>query len=210
MGRRPVGTAGPVGRHPEGTPAVHLADGLHQLTVTPHQRHPVVGARVHPGFPLDRARGEHDPHRLGDAPGMGATYKVVHQLAAGVHLAAALRDRVVDADVDVFVEGFRAILEVVAARPQAWRLVYGHPDPDVAQYFGAWRRATEQRCAELLRPTLAAWGTVDAEVKLPVLVELWVSAGEGAVRTLLGGTGWTPESLGAVAGAAVFRALRGA
>lgn len=28
-------------------------------------------------------------HRLGDAPGMGATYKVVHQLAAGVHIAAA-------------------------------------------------------------------------------------------------------------------------
>lgn len=28
-------------------------------------------------------------HRLGEAPGMGATYKVVHQLAAGVHLAAA-------------------------------------------------------------------------------------------------------------------------
>lgn len=28
-------------------------------------------------------------HRLGDEPGIGATYKVVHQLAAGVHLAAA-------------------------------------------------------------------------------------------------------------------------
>jgi 3-hydroxyisobutyrate dehydrogenase len=28
-------------------------------------------------------------HRLGDAPGIGATYKVVHQLAAGVHLVAA-------------------------------------------------------------------------------------------------------------------------
>lgn len=28
-------------------------------------------------------------HRLGDQPGMGATYKVVHQLAAGVHLVAA-------------------------------------------------------------------------------------------------------------------------
>ena len=28
-------------------------------------------------------------YRLGDEPGMGATYKVVHQLAAGVHLAAA-------------------------------------------------------------------------------------------------------------------------
>ena len=28
-------------------------------------------------------------HRLGTEPGMGATYKVVHQLAAGVHLVAA-------------------------------------------------------------------------------------------------------------------------
>lgn len=28
-------------------------------------------------------------HRLGDTAGMGATYKVVHQLAAGVHLVAA-------------------------------------------------------------------------------------------------------------------------
>ena len=28
-------------------------------------------------------------YRLGDEPGLGATYKVVHQLAAGVHLAAA-------------------------------------------------------------------------------------------------------------------------
>ena len=28
-------------------------------------------------------------YRLGDRPGLGATYKVVHQLAAGVHLAAA-------------------------------------------------------------------------------------------------------------------------
>lgn len=28
-------------------------------------------------------------YRLGDVPGLGATYKVVHQLAAGVHLAAA-------------------------------------------------------------------------------------------------------------------------
>ncbi len=28
-------------------------------------------------------------HRLGERPGLGSTYKVVHQLAAGVHLAAA-------------------------------------------------------------------------------------------------------------------------
>jgi hypothetical protein len=60
-----------------------------------------------------------------------------------------------------------------------------------------------------LRPTLRAWGTEDAERKLPVLVELWVSAGEGAVRTLLSGAcDWTAHDLGAFVGAAVYRALR--
>jgi L-threonate 2-dehydrogenase len=47
-----------------------------------------------PAIAFDRAAGLLDAvagtlHRLGDAPGMGATYKVVHQLAAGVHLAGA-------------------------------------------------------------------------------------------------------------------------
>lgn len=47
-----------------------------------------------PAIAFDRAAGllgavAGTLHRLGDAPGLGATYKVVHQLAAGVHLAAA-------------------------------------------------------------------------------------------------------------------------
>lgn len=128
----------------------------------------------------------------------------------GVQLDAALRARQVDADVDVFIEGFCSLLEVVAQRPQAWRLVYGHPDPDVAELFGRWRDSTVARCTALLRPTLSAWGTVDAEAKLPALVEFWVSAGEAAVRTLLGGQSWTPADLGEFFGAAVYRALRDA
>jgi L-threonate 2-dehydrogenase len=39
------------------------------------------------GAVLDAISGK--TYRLGEAPGIGATYKVVHQLAAGVHLVAA-------------------------------------------------------------------------------------------------------------------------
>ncbi|WP_062990220.1 TetR/AcrR family transcriptional regulator [Nocardia anaemiae] len=120
-----------------------------------------------------------------------------------------LPPRAVDAGEAVFVDGFRALLEKAAERPDAWRLLYGNPDPAVADSFGRGRKLAIERCTTLLRPTLRAWGTEDAERKLPVLVELWVSAGEGAVRTLLAGEGgWDPQSLGAFVGAAVYRALR--
>ncbi|MFI9506706.1 TetR/AcrR family transcriptional regulator [Nocardia sp. NPDC052566] len=124
-------------------------------------------------------------------------------------LRAVLLHRDVDAGEAVFIDGFRALLEKVDARPDAWRLLYGNPDPAVADSFGRGRTLAVERCTQLLRPTLRAWGTENAEHKLPALVELWVSAGEGAVRTLLGGEGdWTPQTLGAFVGAAVFRALR--
>lgn len=117
--------------------------------------------------------------------------------------------RRVAADEAVFVEGFRALLHTVAARPDTWRLLTGNPDPAVAGSFGAGRALAVERCTRRLRPTLRAWGTEAAERKLPALVELWVSAGEGAVRTLLEEPGeWTPDSLGEFVGAAVFRALR--
>ncbi|MFF0544664.1 TetR/AcrR family transcriptional regulator [Nocardia thailandica] len=122
-----------------------------------------------------------------------------------------LPPRTTDADETVFVEGFRALLHQAAARPDAWRLVYGNPDPAVAGSFGRGRTLAVARCTALLRPTLHAWGTADAERKLPALVELWVSAGESAVRTLLADEGgWTPDELGEFVGAAVFRALRSA
>ncbi len=126
-------------------------------------------------------------------------------------ILGVLPRRRVEADEEVFVEGFRALLETVAARPDTWKLLYGNPDPAVAGSFGRGRRVAVERCTRRLRPTLQAWGTVDADRKLPVLVELWVSTGEGAVRTLLSGNGeWTPQDLGAFTGAAVYRALRSA
>ncbi|WP_216898710.1 TetR/AcrR family transcriptional regulator [Nocardia alni] len=126
-------------------------------------------------------------------------------------ILGVLPRRRVEADEEVFVEGFRALLETVAARPDTWKLLYGNPDPAVAGSFGRGRRVAVERCTRRLRPTLRAWGTVEADRKLPVLVELWVSTGEGAVRTLLSGDGeWTPQDLGAFTGAAVYRALRSA
>ncbi len=123
----------------------------------------------------------------------------------------ALPRRRVEADEEVFVEGFRALLETVATRPDTWKLLYGNPDPAVSHSFGRGREFAVERCLRRLRPTLHAWGTKDADRKLPALVELWVSAGEGAVRTLMSGEGdWSPEDLGAFVGAAVYRALRSA
>lgn len=123
----------------------------------------------------------------------------------------ALPPRRVEADEQVFIEGFRALLETVAKRPDTWKLLYGNPDPAVAGSFDRGRALALERCTQRLRPTLQAWGVSDAERKLPVLVELWVSAGEGAVRTLIAqDEQWTPRDLGAFVGAAVYRALRSA
>lgn len=122
-----------------------------------------------------------------------------------------LPPRQTDADETVFVSGFRALLHKAASRPAAWRLLYGNPDPAVAASFGRGRRLAIARCTALLLPTLQAWGVTDPERKLPALVELWVSAGEGAVRTLLTDEStWTPDELGAFIGAAVYRAMRAA
>ncbi|MFW0789759.1 TetR/AcrR family transcriptional regulator [Gordonia sp. CPCC 205333] len=123
-------------------------------------------------------------------------------------LTDVLHAREVDADESVFIEGFRALLHTVDARPDGWRLLYGNPDPAVAAYFGRGRQAALERCTELLRPTLHAWGVDDPELKLPALVELWVSASEGAVRTLLADDRWTPDTLGAFVGTRVYRAMR--
>ncbi|GAA4391906.1 TetR family transcriptional regulator [Tsukamurella soli] len=124
---------------------------------------------------------------------------------------ASLTPRKVYADADVFIEGFTTLLRSVAARPQAWRLLYSNPDTEVAHLFGRGRAAAIARCTAMLRPTLTAWDVADADRKLPALVELWVSSGEAAVRTLLAQEGQQRvDELGRLFGVAVYHALRSA
>lgn len=119
--------------------------------------------------------------------------------------------RGVEVDEQVFVEGFRALLKTVAAQPDSWNLLYQNPDPALAGSFGRSRQLAVERCTLRLRQTLHAWGTVDADRKVPALVELWISAGESAARTLLSGEAdWTPDDLGEFVGRAVYRAIRNA
>jgi len=125
-------------------------------------------------------------------------------------LAALPSRRGDDEPETVFIEGFQALLNTVAARPDAWRLVFqSAPGADLAERFAASRAVVAAHFARLIRPTLKRWRTREVERKLPVLVEFFMSSGEGAVRSLLASDGiWTPDQLGEFIGRAVHRAFR--
>lgn len=133
------------------------------------------------------------------------------RLLEGVFAALPDQPRFEDPE-GLLVEGFRALLETVAAEPDSWRVVFAaEPDPAVADRFRHGRALIARRVARLVEPALARAGTDDVARKLPVLVELLMSAGEGAVRSLLdSGEEWPPEELGAFVGRTLFGALRSA
>jgi AcrR family transcriptional regulator len=125
----------------------------------------------------------------------------------------ALRHGHPEGDEAVFVAGFQALLAAVDRRPDPWRLMMSaDPDPAVAEHFHSNRTAIADQFGKLLQPALKHWGTINPERKLPVLVEQFMSACEGAVRTLLRDSGhdWSPGTLGELIGSAVYRAFRAA
>jgi len=118
-----------------------------------------------------------------------------------------------EGDEALFVAGFQALLAAVDRRPDSWRLMMSaDPDPATAEQFQNGRAAIANQFAKLLRPRLKHWGTTDFARKLPVLAEQFMSACEGAVRTLLRDSGhdWSPGTLGEFIGSAVYRAFRAA
>jgi AcrR family transcriptional regulator len=125
----------------------------------------------------------------------------------------ALRHGHPEGDEAVFIAGFQALLAAVDRRPDSWRLMMSaEPDPAIAEHFQRTRTAIANEFAKLLRPALKHWSTTNHEQKLPVLVEQFMSACEGAVRTLLRDSGhdWSPGTLGEFIGSAVYRAFRAA
>ena len=109
-----------------------------------------------------------------------------------------------------FVGGMQALLGTVAGQPDTWRAIFwSNPGPDVAELFDRARHQVAEQFSRLIRPDLLRWGTVDLDRKLPVLVELFMSVGEGAVRTLLDPANtYGAEELGDLVGRAVYRAIR--
>lgn len=112
-----------------------------------------------------------------------------------------------------FVGGFRALLNAAAAAPETWRLVFaGEPDPAIAERFRAAKTHVQIEATEWIRPAMEHWWqTADLEHKLPVLIDLFLSACESAVRSLLDTSNdWGPDDLGTFVGSAVHRAFRDA
>ena len=111
---------------------------------------------------------------------------------------------------DAFIGGMRALLRTVADQPDTWRtLFWCNPGPDVAELFARGRLRVAEQFAALIQPDLERWETADADRKLPVLVELFVSMGEAGVRCLLAPHNtYTPDELGEIVGRAAYRAIR--
>ncbi len=110
---------------------------------------------------------------------------------------------------DVLTEGFKALLQVIESNVRSWQLVFAaRPDTEVAERFGRARRLVAERVAQVMQPILALHGVQDIEAKLPILVEMFMSMGDGAVRALIQNESkWTSERLGAYIGRLVFGAL---
>lgn len=112
-----------------------------------------------------------------------------------------------------FIDGFGALLRVVADRPHSWRVVFSsQPDPAVVDRFQRVRSEMENVASQWIRPALVSWWDVaDVDVKLPVLIEFFMSSCEAAVRSLLDTTNtWTADQLADLYGRMVCNALRAA
>ncbi|WP_323118974.1 TetR/AcrR family transcriptional regulator [Burkholderia alba] len=105
--------------------------------------------------------------------------------------------------------GFRALLKVVVEHGDSWRLVFAaDADRDAVERYGHARRSIAQQIGVLMAPMLTTAGVRNVDKKLPVLVEIFMSMGDGAVRAMLEDTQqWTPDELGAYVGRLVFGAM---
>jgi AcrR family transcriptional regulator len=126
-------------------------------------------------------------------------------------MLAALPDRPsLDDPERLMIEWFQALLTVAAGAPESWQIVFGSdPEPLVADRLGQARTEVSKVVSGLMLPALRTWGVEDIDRKLPVLVDLFMSSNDSAVRSLLGG-GWTPAELGELFGTSLHAALRSA
>ena len=119
-----------------------------------------------------------------------------------------------------FIIGVRGLLDAVNHSPQTWLLlVSGTTDPEVMDRVRLVRATLAQQAEDWIRPALVRWWDMqDLERKLPLLMELFVSGCEAAVRSMLdqrpedAGADWQGDAdgIGAFYGSALYRAFFGA
>lgn len=112
-----------------------------------------------------------------------------------------------------FINGYQAMLRVVADRPDTWRLIFAaSPDPALSNKFALARDALTLSATRWIGPAMTAWwDTADLDRKLPVLIELFIASCESAARSLLDTeSGWLAEDLGEFYGKAMCSAFRSA
>lgn len=112
-----------------------------------------------------------------------------------------------------FTTGYQRMLHIVEENPDTWRLIFtADPDPSVTDVVAEARQAVAASATRWIGPALQRWWRpTDLDRKLPVLIELFMSACEAASRSLLDGANdWTADDLGAFYGQIICSAFRAA
>lgn len=110
----------------------------------------------------------------------------------------------------MFVDGFRSLLDDVRDRPASWRIIYASdPDPVLVEAITQGRNQIAGQVSAVMRPLFERWQVDDIERVLPALTEVFLGICEAAVRMMLDELQtWSPEDLAPVIGSAAYRALR--
>ena len=110
----------------------------------------------------------------------------------------------------MFVDGFRSLLDDVRDRPASWRIIYASdPDPVLVQAIAQGRNQIAGQVSAVMRPLFERWQVDDIERVLPALTEVFLGICEAAVRMMLDESQtWSPKDLAPVIGSAAYRALR--
>lgn len=100
---------------------------------------------------------------------------------------AALHGARGDNPVEVFANGYRALLTAVDNRPAAWRLIFdAHPESAAGRRVAAGRKTVFDAATAWIAPAMTRWWhTEHLDRKLPALIELFMASCDAAVRVVL-------------------------
>jgi AcrR family transcriptional regulator len=110
----------------------------------------------------------------------------------------------------MFVDGFRSLLDDVRRRPASWRIIFANdPEPLLAEAISRGRRRLSEQVATVMRPLFERWHVDEIDLVAPVLTEIFVGICETAARMMLERPEtWSPDALADIVGRAAYRALR--